>query len=273
MKEIGKPLLNELKRQASFFLKNKIKTARLALTDVTPAQLLTEEATNGDFWAPDARSLALISRAAFEVDDYWRIVDILHTRFAKFDRKTWRVSYKSLILLEYLLTHGPLRVADEFQTDKEAIEEIGGFQFIDETGFNWGLSVQNLCARILKLLESELFLKDERAKARKITRGIQGFGSFSQRSDDTNLKESNKFWKSSSFSFHSNRNDNYEDDYSLKKNYKDDYVLLASEDSFSTAKMYENGGRISREDEYTGLEEHPFCFTDTHTTKAALLSF
>lgn len=29
----------EFKKQASFFLKEKIKTARLALTDVTPAQM------------------------------------------------------------------------------------------------------------------------------------------------------------------------------------------------------------------------------------------
>lgn len=39
---------------------------------------LTEEAINGN---PDARTLSSISRAAFEVDDYWRIVAILHKRF------------------------------------------------------------------------------------------------------------------------------------------------------------------------------------------------
>ncbi|CAI0443161.1 unnamed protein product [Linum tenue] len=36
---MGSPILAEFKRQASFYLKEKIKTARLALTDVTPAQL------------------------------------------------------------------------------------------------------------------------------------------------------------------------------------------------------------------------------------------
>ncbi|XP_065872324.1 ENTH domain-containing protein C794.11c-like [Euphorbia lathyris] len=242
---MDKPLLNELKRQASFFFKDKIKTARLALTDVTPAQLLTEEATNGDLWAADTpNSMALISRAAFEVDDYCRIVDILHKRFTKFERKTWRVSYKSLILLEHLLTHGPLRVADEFLTDKEVIQQIQAFQFVDETGFNWGLSVKNLCARILKLLESELFLREERAKARKLTRGIEGFGSFS---DHGNFQESNKFWKCSS----SNDNDNDEEEYTAQM-----YELLSS----------------APEEEYIALEDHPFCFTDNHT-KSALLSF
>jgi len=37
--KMGSPLLHEFKRQASFFFKEKIKTARLALTDVTPTEL------------------------------------------------------------------------------------------------------------------------------------------------------------------------------------------------------------------------------------------
>ncbi|KAJ6715909.1 ENTH/VHS FAMILY PROTEIN-RELATED, partial [Salix koriyanagi] len=77
----GTPSFHELKKQASFFFKGKIKSARLALTDVTPAELLTEEATHGNSWAPDNPTLGSISRAAFEVDDYWRIVGILHKRF------------------------------------------------------------------------------------------------------------------------------------------------------------------------------------------------
>lgn len=44
---------------------------------------MTEEATNENPWPPDTRSIGVISRAAFEVDDYCRIVDILHKRFVK----------------------------------------------------------------------------------------------------------------------------------------------------------------------------------------------
>nr|XP_016434947.1 PREDICTED: uncharacterized protein LOC107761254 [Nicotiana tabacum] len=75
------PVLHEFRRQASLFLREKIRTARLALTDVTPPQLLAEEATNGDLSAPNMQTMRLISRAAFEADDYWRIADILHKRF------------------------------------------------------------------------------------------------------------------------------------------------------------------------------------------------
>ncbi|KAK6144598.1 hypothetical protein DH2020_021418 [Rehmannia glutinosa] len=175
------PSFHDFKKQASFFLKEKIKTARLALTDVTPAQLLAEEATNGNPGGPDARTLKMISKAAFEIDDYWRIVGILHKRLVKFDKSNWRTSYQAVIVLEYLLTHGPESVAEEFQRDGDVIKEMERFQYIDEKGFNWGLNVRKKCERILKLLEKGPLLKQERDKARKISRGIQGFGSFSIR--------------------------------------------------------------------------------------------
>lgn len=47
---------------------------------VAGALRLTEEATSGNLWPPDTRTMGVISRAAFEVDDYWRIVGILHRR-------------------------------------------------------------------------------------------------------------------------------------------------------------------------------------------------
>ncbi|KAI6686802.1 hypothetical protein NL676_032715 [Syzygium grande] len=183
---MGNPLFHEFKKQASFFLKEKIKTARLVLTDVTPAQLLTEDAINGNSWgSPDTRTLGRISKAAFEVDDYWRIVDILHDSLSRSDKKNWRISYNSLIVLEHLLTHGPESVAEEFQSDKDIIAQAGSFQYTDEKGFNWGLAVRKKSERILKLLEKGTLLTEERERARKLTRGIQGFGSFCQRACST----------------------------------------------------------------------------------------
>lgn len=201
---MGTPFFHELKKQASFFFREKVKNARLALTDVTPAELMTEEATNGNPWAPDAKTMSFISRAAFEIDDYWRIVEILHRRLSKFDRKLWREPYGALMLLEHLLTHGPESTAEEFQCDKQVIEDMGTFQYIDERGFNWGLTVRTKSERILKLLEKGTLLKEERNRARKISRGIQGFGSINYRcssendSDTADHQGSNYFRKCNS---------------------------------------------------------------------------
>ncbi|CAL4960530.1 unnamed protein product [Urochloa decumbens] len=172
------PFFHELRRQASSYLTGKIRSARLALTDVTPTQLMTEEATNGDASPPNVKTMGLIARQAFEIDEYVRIADILHRRFASFDRRQWREAYKALLLLEHLLTHGPLSVAAEFRKDTDAIHRMAAFQHIDEKGFNWGQTVKGKSERVLKLLERGPFLEEERERARKIAREIKGFGSF-----------------------------------------------------------------------------------------------
>ncbi|XP_010922341.1 epsin-3 [Elaeis guineensis] len=234
---MGTPFFHELKKQASCFFKEKIRTARLALTDVTPAELLTEEATNGNPWAPDARTMGFISRAAFEIDDYWRIVEILHKRLAKFDRRHWREPYQALILLEHLLTHGPESTAEEFQSDKEVIQEMETFQYIDERGFNWGLTVRKKSERVLKLLEKGPVLKEERERARRITRGIQGFGSF-----NLNWSSTNKNGMEQASNCYGRSHSHYED-YSQKENLNPEDRL----DSHINKRTAESGERLIEE--------------------------
>ncbi|KAH9767683.1 Dolichyl-phosphate beta-glucosyltransferase [Citrus sinensis] len=266
---MASPIFHNFKTQASFYFKEKIRTARLAITDVTLAELLTEEATNGNPWPPDTRTMNIISRAAFEVDDYWRIVEILHQRLLKFDKKNWRASYNALILLEHLLTHGPKRIAEEFQSDHEdVIKQMGNFQYIDEKGFNWGSSVTKLSQRILELLQSEQLLTEERARARKLTREIKGFGSFSKRSssdDYDSFRESlmRRYGRSSSYyNYYQNQRDKFLD---LKESLLIDKSNEKEENSIKKALPEK-----PRKNWIT--EKHLFFDNDELGTKTSLLS-
>ncbi|KAM7488440.1 hypothetical protein LguiB_025924 [Lonicera macranthoides] len=168
--------LDQMRKQASSFLHEKYRNARLVFTDVTEAELLVEEATNNDSLSPNARTMTRIAEASFDIDDYWRVVDILHRRLYKIDWKKWRQSYNSLVLLEFLMTHGPEEFADEFLCDVGVIEELGTFKHKDEKGFDWGLNMQKKSDRIIELLHREDALRQARLKALKVTREIQGFG-------------------------------------------------------------------------------------------------
>ncbi|KAG5554291.1 hypothetical protein RHGRI_011976 [Rhododendron griersonianum] len=174
---MGTLFLGQMKKQASTFLHEKYKTARLVLSDVTQAELLAEEATNNDPCSPDAKTMTQITQASFDIDDYWRIADILHRRFYSIDLKQWRQYYKSMALLEFLLTHGPEEFAGEFRRDYRTIQELGTFQHTDENGFDWGKTMRMRSERILELLSGGERLKQARLKALKITKEIQGFGS------------------------------------------------------------------------------------------------
>ncbi|GKU91933.1 hypothetical protein SLEP1_g5738 [Rubroshorea leprosula] len=258
---MGSLIFHEFKRQASIFFKEKFKTARLALTDVTPAELLADETTKGNMLSPDANSLGVISRAAFEVDDYWRIVDIIHKRLSEFDGKTWRTSYNAMVLLEHLLTHGPLRVFDEFQSDKGAIQDMGNFQYVDEKGFNWGLRITKLSERILMLLENKLFLKGERERARKLTLGIKGFGSFNQRSSAVEERFDSSEW-------YGRCNSNY----NVRQNQVNDLPeengsLLDGEEIGNGQQNYRNENP-AKERKIEG--EHPFCEDEEEDAESLL---
>ncbi|KAK4709028.1 hypothetical protein R3W88_029953 [Solanum pinnatisectum] len=278
---MAQPFLHEFKKQASFFLKDKIKTARLALTDVTPTQILTEEATNGNPGAPDTKTLKMISKAAFEVDDYWRIVGILHKKLSRFDKKNWRVSYKAVIVLEHLLTYGPESVAEEFQSDKDVIGEMGSFQLIDEKGFNWGLNVRKKSERILKLLEDGQLLKEERNKSRKISRGIEGFGSFNIRRTTSSGEESAiKPYGRSNSQFNHHEND---DDDELQVSEKVDDEYLVKENKAPSDEMHkwnfkgESKALLDEQKEeprmvFSSEEDHPFRETDRLTSVSLLSS-
>ncbi|XP_043693235.1 epsin-3-like [Telopea speciosissima] len=209
---MGTVSLGNFKKQASFFLQERYKTIKLALTDVTPAELLAEEATESDTCGPDAKTMTRIAEASFDIDDYWRIVDVIHRRLCIVDWKQWRQSYKSLVLLDFLLTHGAEDFVEEFQCDKEVIEELGTFEHIDEKGFNWGSNMQKKSERLLKLLQGGEVLKLARYKALKVTKEIKGFGN--SMASSSSSSPTSVYSRTSSFGSYSNGTLNESDEQS-----------------------------------------------------------
>ncbi|CAA3024440.1 Hypothetical predicted protein [Olea europaea subsp. europaea] len=205
--------------------------------------------------AANTNAMRLISRAAFEVDDYERVVHILHQRLSKFDMWNWRASYKALILLEHLLTHGPLRLADEIESDEDIIREMANFQYVDEKGFNWGLSVQKKSERILNLLEDRSYLREERAKARKLIFGIKGFGSFGNWPAEGSLKEA-------TFENYLRSNSLFNDHYAEE---------LASNEHTNLLSMERAAKNTNTMLDYGVEEDHPF-WEKEHQTRVSLLS-
>ncbi|KAI8012279.1 Epsin-2 [Camellia lanceoleosa] len=98
---MGTLFLDQIRKHTSSFLNEKYKIAKSVLTRVT--EMLAEDATNNDPCGPDARTMTRIADASYDVDDYWRIVDVLHRRLYSIHWKQWRQSYKSLVLLDFLL--------------------------------------------------------------------------------------------------------------------------------------------------------------------------
>ncbi|TVU04453.1 hypothetical protein EJB05_47563 [Eragrostis curvula] len=203
-------LAGEVKKQASWFLQDKYKQARLALGDVTPAELLVQEATNNDVGVPDARTLACIADAAFDMDDGWRIAKVLHGRLMKgsVDWKEWRPVYKALVVLEFLLTHGPEDLPREFMPDMPAMNDLRSFNYIDDKGFNWGACMQRRADAILALLTDGDRLKEARRRAVRVSHEVQhGIGSPTTTSSSPSSASSSSSRTSRTWSFGSHYSD------------------------------------------------------------------
>lgn len=134
--------------------------------------------------------------------------------------------------------------------------------------FNWGSSVTKLSLRVLELLQSEQLLTEERARARKLTREIKGFGSFSKRSssdDYDSFRDSfmRRYGRSSSYyNYYQNQRDKFLD---LKESLLIDKSNEKEENSIKKALPEK-----PRKNWIT--EKHLFFDNDELGTKTSLLS-
>ena len=91
------------------------------------------EATNDDTWGPHGSLMSEISKYTFTYEHYPEVMSMLWKRMFE-TKKNWRRTYKSLLLLHYLVCNGSERVvtsAREHIYDMKALEE---YVFRDEHG-------------------------------------------------------------------------------------------------------------------------------------------
>ena len=138
---------------------------------------LAQEATNNEPCVPDGKTLACIADAAFDMDDLWRIAKVLHQRLSRAaDWKEWRPVYKALVVLEFLLTHGPEDLPREFLADVRAMHDLRSFNYVDDKGFNWGTCMQRRTDSVLLLLTDADRLREARRRAIRVSHEVRGGG-------------------------------------------------------------------------------------------------
>lgn len=135
--------------------------------------------------------------------------------------------------------------------------------------FNWGLTVQRKGERVVKLIEDFSFRNEERAKARKLTSGIKGFGSFCGRVAPTEgtVEDAATFEKYVRCNSHFNDSRSGRDDEVLVS--KEDCIekLQPIEDEFKNIVPETRVGNGFENEE----EDHPF-FDKENQALVSLLS-
>lgn len=212
--------------------------------------------------------------------------------------KEWRQSYKALVLLDFLITHGPETIAEEFVSDTHVIRQLGTFRHVDQHGFDWGSNMQKRSERIIKLQTNQNFLNEERQNALKLSRDInQGFGnSFSRQPSPLTSSSPSAYSPvsntSRSSSFSSNTSDNSDTSSSINKKLDQPiqfdvlvqpplcrFRRIGADDSrdISSSHMWKDNGEDNTgssllDDEEEGEDRHHQKVNNTNTTVAGKVS-
>jgi epsin len=123
---------------------------------------------NANPWPlPAARACAEIARAAEQPDQYEEVMGIIHQRLQE-RGENWRLCYKALLLLDFLLKRGPTRVAKDLQRSVHILESLRDmFEYKDEKGRDQGINVRQRAKDLATLVNNPKELKAEREKAAK----------------------------------------------------------------------------------------------------------
>jgi len=135
----------------------------------------------------------------------------------------WRHTYKSLLLLEYLLKNGCERVISNARDHAFEMRSLERYKCTDERGRDQGVNVRHRVKAVLALLEDDDLLREERRKAKNASKDDKYRG-YSR--DDMVMRGGSNF--SSSSNYRSNR---YDDDYRNEGKYDRDDRFESSKSS------------------------------------------
>ena len=126
--------------------------------------------------------LSEIAQSTYDYQEYPVVMSAVWKRVNQ-SAKNWRIMYKALSLLEYLIRNGSERAVEDARDHMYQLRSLCDFTARDE-GQDQGLNVREKSRAIVELLEDRERLKEEREKARA-NRGkfggvssqkMQGFG-------------------------------------------------------------------------------------------------
>ena len=107
------------------------------------------EATSNEPWGASGTMLSEIARATYGYEDFKTVVGFVW-RNAALTGSLWRVVYKTLNMLDYLLRHGSDRVIEDARDHLREIKKLQKFEYVDPTdGKDQGANVREKARQLV----------------------------------------------------------------------------------------------------------------------------
>ncbi|XP_075223818.1 clathrin interactor lqfR [Lycorma delicatula] len=153
----------------------------------TEVEAKVREATNDDAWGPTGVLMQEIAQATFTFENLPEVMTMLWKRMLQDNRKNWRRTYKSLLLLNYLVRNGSERVVTSSREHIYDLRALENYTYVDEYGKDQGINIRHKVKELIEFIQDDEKLREERKKAKKNKDkyvgmssdaiGVRGFGS------------------------------------------------------------------------------------------------
>ncbi|KAL6216755.1 hypothetical protein ACLB2K_009974 [Fragaria x ananassa] len=122
------------------------------------------DATDNEPWGPHGSALAEIAQATKKFSECQMVMNVLWTRLGE-TGKDWRYVYKSLAVIEYLVSHGSERAVDDIIEHTFQISSLSTFEYVEPSGKDLGINVRKKAENIVALLNNKDKIQEIRNKA------------------------------------------------------------------------------------------------------------
>ncbi|KAG9397647.1 ENTH domain [Carpediemonas membranifera] len=177
-KEMDRAKLPAVTQIATKNISHTLTAFKDTLNSTTDMEKLVREATTNEAWPAAPELLRKIAQLTFHFNQCQLLFPAIWGRMGSQPNKRWRIVYKCLNLIEYLLLNGSTDAIDTIKANLYQINTLSDFQFHDERGEDKGFNVRTKVEKLLALVNSDDLARqrDEILEHRKRFVGI-GAGS------------------------------------------------------------------------------------------------
>jgi DNA-binding protein H-NS len=135
-----------------------------------------------------------IAKFTFTYEHFPEVMSMLWKRMLESSNKNWRRTYKSLLLLSYLLRNGSERVVTSARDHLYDMKPLEEFAFKDDHGKDQGINVRQKAKEVISFLQDDEKIREERRKAKKTRDKYVGvssneFRSYSEYADEPRINK------------------------------------------------------------------------------------
>jgi len=124
--------------------------------------------------------MAEICDACYDPEGYRQVLGVIARRLQETGER-WRMAYKALLLLEYLIKHGPEKVWRDVQQSGSVLQRLGRFEYVDGNQRDHGVNVRHRAQEIQGLVNDEGRVREERRKAAENKAKYSGYSASQMR--------------------------------------------------------------------------------------------